>query len=913
MIPPSNLIARPRPLVPNALAFVVLFVALCGFPVIAAESAPSKTPRAKAPKAAKAPRPPSGPPLAPWVEPDFPFFSSVLDARKAGAALPANNLTPRGIILNLGHDCWACFDPDLLRVSAVWRGPGVSPRALAPGSYVEAGQKTPGGQTPAPEPTGNIWLASGIYPGWQAGDQLLLEDPREPAPSPEEIGRGPVSEEMGRFDALRLVRGGVVLEYTAGGAKVRDWTTVTEQNGHPVIERHLNIGASSKPSRIVLGTKSAETTISLGLAPRDQSIVQLAEEKSVWTVRIAPHAQPVPLVIALTTGGTPVSVTPRILPTETPAPRWPQEVTTSVKRSTATDAYVVDTIALPIENPWRRGVRPSDIQFLKDGTGVSITLDGDVWLVRGLHDDAGKPRWKRFTSGLHEPMSVAIRNDEIFAFDKNGIWRLRDTNNDGEADVHEMFSNAFAQTADMREFPSQIRLAPGGEFIISKGGQQATYQGKHNGSVLRISADGRRSTVLGYGFRQPNIGVNIRTGLVTSSDQQGQYIPSTPLHIVRDRQFYGFLPPFAPKEVYPSPPAEPLTWIPHPINASAISQVWLFGAKMGPLNDELVHIGFNKPELFHVLMNNRGKRPQASIVSVTRAFDFPPLNGSVNPVDGQLYLAGFQVLGWGNILDTPAGMGRVRYTGAPVTLPREIVPMDKGVLVRFDVTLDPKKARDPASYSLQSWSYQRTYKYGSPQYKADGTPGQDALTASSAYLSKDGRSVFIGVPDMKPVMQLRIGWSLATVDGKSFDDNAYTTPYEVVKFDPQAEGFGNIQVDLSPRAVIAQASGPVTVEEGQRLAQLFACVACHAADSAGLAKAGPSWKGLFGSERPVVAAGKPTTVKADEAYLRESILDPTSKIAAGFEKGEYAMPSYAGVVTDSQVEALVLYIKSLAK
>ena len=74
--------------------------------------------------------------------------------------------------------------------------------------------------------------------------------------------------------------------------------------------------------------------------------------------------------------------------------------------------------------------------------------------------------------------------------------------------------------------------------------------------TLRVSADGRTATVLGYGFRQPQIGVNIRTGLVTASDQQGQYIPSTPLHIVRDGQFYGFLAGFQPKEQYPAPIAE---------------------------------------------------------------------------------------------------------------------------------------------------------------------------------------------------------------------------------------------------------------------------------------------------------------------------------------------------------------------
>ena len=67
---------------------------------------------------------------APWagfVEPGFPFFSSVLDARELGEGWPADNLTPRGLILNLGHDCWACFDVDLLRVAAVWRGAAVTP------------------------------------------------------------------------------------------------------------------------------------------------------------------------------------------------------------------------------------------------------------------------------------------------------------------------------------------------------------------------------------------------------------------------------------------------------------------------------------------------------------------------------------------------------------------------------------------------------------------------------------------------------------------------------------------------------------------------------------------------------------------------------------------------------------------
>ncbi len=854
--------------------------------------------------------------IVPWVETNFPFFSSVLDARKAGPSFPSDNLTPRGIVLNLGQDCWACFDPDLLRVAAVWRGMGVTDKALAMGSYQDPTRKPPGGQKALSEPDGKLWSANGIYPGWQTGDGISLLDPREPAPSPEEVGRGPIADTLGRFEAVRLVGKGVVLEYTVGGVAVRESWNAKVGSGGPIIARTFAVAPSRNAQWLILGKKAGEVAFYLKNDVHNGDVAALADANGTWHVRVLAHAETVIFTVYMAAGDQVLASDDGLAResfglSSVPMNRWPQDVVTQVKLSTSPDAYVVDNVTLPVNNPWHRRVRPADIQFFSDGTGVVVTIDGDVWLARGLHDAAPAVQWRRFTSGLHEPMSVAIRNEQIYVFDRNGIWRLRDTDGDGEADVHELFSNAFAQTADLREFPSTLRLAPHGEFVIAKGGQQATTLGKHNGSVLRIAADGRSSTILGYGFRQPNIGVNLRTGLVTASDQQGQYIPSTPLHIVRDGQFYGFLADFLPKEKYPAPIAEPLTWLPHPVNASALSQVWLFDAKLGPLNDAMVHIGFNRPELFVVRFNERAARPQAAVISVTRAFDFTPLNGAVNPADGQLYLAGFQVIGWGNVNDTLSGIGRIRFTGAPVTLPREVVPMDQGVLLRFDVALDPVRARDPANYSIQTWDYQRTYKYGSPQYKADGTPGQDAWTASAAYLSEDGCSVFVAVPGMKPVMQLRVGWSLATATGALFAENAYTTPYALAHFDPKSEGFGQIMVDLKPRAPVAAALELISADEGQRLAQLFGCVACHAAEDKVVDKSGPTWRGLFRRSRPVFVAGKSREITVDEAYLRESILQPTAKIAAGFEKGEYAMPSYAGILSEAQVESLILFIKTL--
>jgi len=888
---------------------VVTLAILLGF--AAHGSRPAAVPQQPA-SAARPQRPVAAPAKqwAAWVEPDAPFFSSVIDAGNAGPGFPGINLTPRALVLPLGRDLWAAFDTDLLRIAAIWRGDGVTPKALAPGSYHTPDKKTPGGQFPAPEPDGKVWLANGIYPGWQRSSRLALHDPREPAPSVEEVGRGPLPETMGRFSAVRIVRGGVVLDYTAGGTDVREWMRSADHNGVPVVERHFAVQPSAEPLILVLGVKTKGAAISVGgsgVSPELEAISLAGQPADVWVARIPAHEEAVTFAAAIVERGRAPSIAPHAMPVDPPAPRWSQEVTTKIKRSVAKSAYVVDEVALPLDNPWRRDVRISDIQFLQDGTGVGVTLDGDVWFVRGLHEDRAPVRWKRFASGLHEPLTLAIRDDQVYVFDRNGIWRLRDTNADGEADVHELFSNAFAQTADMREFPNTIRLAPGGEFVIAKGNQEATTLGKHNGRVLRISADGRRFTVLGYGFRQPNIGVNPRTGLVTASDQQGNYVPSTPLHIVKDRQFYGFLSSLQPREVYPEPIAEPLTWIPHTVNASSISQVWLFGARMGALNDAMVHIGFNRPELFRVLFNDRGSKPQAAVVSITQDFDFPPLNGSVNPADGQLYVAGFQILGWGTTASTLSGLGRLRYTGATSTLPREVVPTDKGVLLRFDTALDQATALDPDNYSVETWRYQRTYKYGSPQLKADGKPGTDWHTPSRAYMSTDKRAVFIAVPGMKPVMQMRVGWALKTAGGDPFSENAYSTPYELASFTPSKEGFDDVTIDLSPRVTTKKETTPVSAEEGRRLFEASGCLACHS-DAADVAKYGPTLKGLYGKQRVFATSGR---VIADEAYLRESLLEPTAKIVPGFEKAEAGMPSYAGVLSPRQIESLILYIKSL--
>ena len=98
-------------------------------------------------------------------------------------------------------------------------------------------------------------------------------------------------------------------------------------------------------------------------------------------------------------------------------------------------------------------------------------------------------------------------------------------------------------------------------------------------------------------------------------------------------------------------------------------------------------------------------------------------------------------------------------------------------------------------------------------------------------------------------------------------------------------------------------SGGSLAENGQRLFDELACGNCHKPDGSGRC---PSLTGLFGKTVQLAGGG---TVKADEGYIRESILQPQAKIVAGYGP---IMPTFQGLVTEEGVTQLIEYIKSLA-
>jgi cytochrome c oxidase subunit 2 len=89
---------------------------------------------------------------------------------------------------------------------------------------------------------------------------------------------------------------------------------------------------------------------------------------------------------------------------------------------------------------------------------------------------------------------------------------------------------------------------------------------------------------------------------------------------------------------------------------------------------------------------------------------------------------------------------------------------------------------------------------------------------------------------------------------------------------------------------------------GEKLFQDLACNTCHRPDAQGR---GPVLQGLFGK---TVNLQSGQTMTVDEAYVRESILNPSAKVAAGFQP---IMPTFQGLVTEEQLLELIEYVKSL--
>jgi cytochrome c oxidase subunit 2 len=113
---------------------------------------------------------------------------------------------------------------------------------------------------------------------------------------------------------------------------------------------------------------------------------------------------------------------------------------------------------------------------------------------------------------------------------------------------------------------------------------------------------------------------------------------------------------------------------------------------------------------------------------------------------------------------------------------------------------------------------------------------------------------------------------------------------------------GDTPAPASNDSVKLTASAPMAAQ-GKQLMMTKGCVACHSDD--GTTKVGPTFKGAWGHEVAMIDGSK---VKVDENYIRESIMKPQAKLVKGYGP---VMPTFAGLINESEMNSIISYIQSL--
>ena len=203
-------------------------------------------------------------------------------------------------------------------------------------------------------------------------------------------------------------------------------------------------------------------------------------------------------------------------------PRWTDDITTQGLRSEADAAYVVDTITIPFDNPYRALFFVGGHDFFSDGRVALCTAHGDVWTVSGVDDDLEELTWRRYATGLFQPLGLKIIDDVLYVLGRDQITRLYDRNDDGEADHYECFSNLHFTSAGGHDYVTCLETDSEGNFWFVHATQ----------GVVKVAADGQSLETVATGLRNPN-GMGLGPGdVVTAAPQEGEWTPASGIFVV---------------------------------------------------------------------------------------------------------------------------------------------------------------------------------------------------------------------------------------------------------------------------------------------------------------------------------------------------------------------------------------------
>lgn len=416
------------------------------------------------------------------------------------------------------------------------------------------------------------------------------------------------------------------------------------------------------------------------------------------------------------------------------------------------DYYRIITLPIPEDIKLEVG----GLAPLADGRLAVCTRRGDVWLISNPYMQGSRiPTYKKFASGLHEPLGLMWHPKGYFLCTQRGeVTKLVDHDGDDVADEYSSFYK-WPLSGNYHEYSYGPLLLPDGDMVITLNLDWIGYGAslaKWRGWMLKLTEKGEM-TPWATGLRSPaGFGI-LRDGSILYTENQGDWVGSGRMTHLQKGTFAGnpaglrwTSEPGSPLTLKPEdvpstgkPMFEmaksiknlkvPAVWFPHTlmgISTSDFKQDTTKGA-FGPFAEQLFVGDQGHSKIMRVALEKVNGEWQGACFPFREGFE----SGIIRTVwgqDGSMFV-GMTSRGWAATGKSPYGIQRLVWTGKTPFEMKTITSKPDGFEVTFTLPVDRKTAENPESYSLNSFTYRYHKTYGSPIEDARPLPIRGVVVA----------------------------------------------------------------------------------------------------------------------------------------------------------------------------------------
>ena len=393
----------------------------------------------------------------------------------------------------------------------------------------------------------------------------------------------------------------------------------------------------------------------------------------------------------------------------------------------------------------------SGMAWAPDGKLAVAIRKGEVWMLDGVLGAPDKVQYKLFASGLHEPLGALWDGDSLLVTQRTEMTRLRDTDGDGVADEYLTAGNGWNVSGAYHGYAYGPRRDGHGNLWVALNvdmGERSANKAPWRGWGGTITSYGDFRPMVA-GLRSPcGLGANL-AGDMFCVDQQGTWVPATPIYHLREGAFFlnpeGIASqdlPASPlklsakvpeKVAYPDalhalpemrPPA---VWLPYVKMGRSGTDLAVCNAqgKFGPFDGQMMVAEFTDAKVSRVFMEKVDGEYQGAA--------FPFLSGFASGLvrllfapDGSL-MVGMTSRGWSSLGTKSYGLQRVRWNGTAPFAIHEMHALPDGFELLFTEPVDAATAADPTSYSMTNYTYFYSGAYGSDEIQTQ----PNAITAAT--------------------------------------------------------------------------------------------------------------------------------------------------------------------------------------